>query len=155
MSFLRGANTIQASAYTGLQLQTSCSSLPIAIMWGATRLAPNVIATGNFHSFPQSANGKSSGKGGLAGGGGSGNYDYTAGFYSWHLRGDRYTASAGVWDNQSTPRFTAPQSFNGAANTGLGAIGFGIMPGFTPQAPWGFTFAGAIVSAVWRVLPMP
>ncbi|MEJ0093411.1 MAG: phage tail protein [Methylocella sp.] len=137
MSFLNH-RAPTAPAYTGLQLQTSCNALPIAIVWGAVRIAPNIIETGNFHSFPQSVGSvghSSGGKGGISSGNAfSGSFDYTSGFYLAICEG-QINGVGGVWDNQSTPSFTAPQAFNGAANTGLGAIGFGIQTGGPTQGP--------------------
>ena len=48
MSFLRprGRAAAEIPNYTGLQVQTSSSSVPIQIMWGVNKLAPNVIWTG-------------------------------------------------------------------------------------------------------------
>src|ERR1700678_201503 len=71
MSLFR-TKTVQQPVYTGLQIQTSTNALPIPIVWGVARLAPNAIWYDNF----QRHNAKSGGKGGLFSS--STVYDYTA-----------------------------------------------------------------------------
>src|ERR1700761_1443778 len=83
MSFLLGASKSQASqaaAVSGLQLQSSAYGKVIPIVYGTTRIAPNLIWYGDFIATPQSASG-GGGKGGITGGGGgkgggSGSYTY-------------------------------------------------------------------------------
>ena len=54
--------------YTGLQIQTAVNTLPIPIVWGMSKLAPNVVWYNNFQT-QESGGGKGSngGKGGLFG----------------------------------------------------------------------------------------
>ena len=60
MSFLFGRGGKQKPAYTGLQLQTSSSSIPVTIAWGVNRQAPNLIWYDGFKSHKQK---KKAGKG--------------------------------------------------------------------------------------------
>jgi len=62
--------------YTGLQIQTSNSNVPIAIVYGANKIAPNCFWTGGFYGYygypENNPNGGGGGKGGGGGGGGGG-----------------------------------------------------------------------------------
>lgn len=60
MSFLFGGGKKQKPSYTGLQLQTSSSSIPVTIAWGTNRFAPNIIWYGDFKAHKQK---KKAGKG--------------------------------------------------------------------------------------------
>jgi len=59
--------------YTGLQIQTSNSNVPIAIVYGANKIAPNCIWTGGFYGYYGHAEGSSGGSSGGKGGGAGGN----------------------------------------------------------------------------------
>ncbi len=68
--FHRKSNHVKPD-YTGLQLQTSVSTLPIPILWGRNKLAGNVIWYQRFVAVPSYSGGKGAGgKGVLFGGGG-------------------------------------------------------------------------------------
>src|ERR1035438_5255318 len=87
MSFFAGlfgggkSASSQQTAAVGLQVQTSVQGKPLALIYGMTRVAPNLIWYGDFTAKQQSSG---AGKGGLAGtggkGGGSGGYIYSASF---------------------------------------------------------------------------
>ncbi|MDQ6867129.1 MAG: phage tail protein [Pseudomonadota bacterium] len=64
MGFLRqgGQSPAYIPRYTGLQIQTSSNTVPITILYGTNRLAPNVIWTGGFYAVAQTQ--KQGGKGG-------------------------------------------------------------------------------------------
>ena len=68
MGWLRGKKNDKPE-YTGLQLQTAASFLPIPIVWGTNKVAHNVIFYDNFQSHQ---GGSKTGKGGHGGGGGGG-----------------------------------------------------------------------------------
>lgn len=85
MSFLIGAKSqaAQAASVSGIQLQTSAYGKAVPVVYGTTRIAPNLIWYGNFVATPQGSSAGSAGKGGAAGSGGkSGNtatsYTYSA-----------------------------------------------------------------------------
>ncbi len=86
MSFLAAHNKAPQSAmvlpqYTGLQLQTATNTLPIPIVYGMTKLAPNVIFYDHFRATPQfSYTPGLGGKGGLFGGGGGGGFFSVSGY---------------------------------------------------------------------------
>jgi hypothetical protein len=63
MGFLtQSSNPAFVWKYTGLNIQTSSSAVPITILYGTNRLAPNAIWTGGFYAVPQYQ--KGGGKGG-------------------------------------------------------------------------------------------
>src|ERR1700684_1885316 len=66
--------------YTGLQIQTAVNALPIPIVWGESKLAPNVIWYNNFQTHPVVTGGGGGGKGifGTGGNGSTTGYTYTA-----------------------------------------------------------------------------
>ena len=55
MGFLRSKTNSPSTVpqFTGLQIQTSSNAVPITLLWGTTKVAPNVIWTGGFYSVPQ------------------------------------------------------------------------------------------------------
>ena len=128
MAFLR-RNSNAKPDYTALQVQTSTSILPIPIVWGQNRLAPNLVWYANFKAVPGSSGKGVGGKGG-AFGGGAGAADYT------------YTADIimALCEGPLTPL--------GEIGSGIGFIwkdlsifvqlelGLGSFPGTTPQAVW-------------------
>lgn len=78
MAFLRRNSNQVKPDYTGLQVQTSVSTLPIPIVWGRNKLAGNVVWYQRFVAVPSHRDGKGSGKGGVFGGGGPTSYTYEA-----------------------------------------------------------------------------
>ena len=69
MGFLRAGNTnTQITKYSGLQVQTTSSSVPVPITYGANILAPNCFWYENFRANPNHSGGKGGGK---VGGGGT------------------------------------------------------------------------------------
>lgn len=117
MSFLRQTkNTSQIPVYTGLQVQTSSAAVPIQIVYGANKIAPNVIWTGGFSYTTEKT------KAGKGGGSVSG-YDYRSGFALGLCEGP-INAVGGVWSGQSI--------------TYIWNLGLGLFYGSTPQTPWGY-----------------
>src|SRR4051794_32925754 len=69
--FGRGkAKTTMPAAVSGLQLQSSTQGLPIQLVYGTTRIAPNLIWYGAVGGTQQHAAAGGGGKGGAGGGGG-------------------------------------------------------------------------------------
>ena len=54
--------------YTALEIQTATSTLPIPIVWGQNKLAPNILWYANFRAGPGAGGKGTGGKGGLVGG---------------------------------------------------------------------------------------
>lgn len=107
--------------YTGLQLQTSVNTLPVPIVWGKAKLAPNVIWYGNFQTQHGSSG---SGKGFFRSS--SSTTTYSADVIMALCEGP--IAGLGlIWKGQST--YT------------LASLGFSLFYGTTPQAVWGYLAA--------------
>jgi hypothetical protein len=108
--------------YTGLQLQTSVSTLPVPIIWGQTKASANVVWYANF----QSHGGGGGGKGGLFGGASSSGYTYSADLIMALCEGP-ISGIGQIWRDQST--YT------------LASLGLSFFNGSTPQATWGYLAA--------------
>ncbi len=128
MSGLRslfGAGSQQATTpdYTGLQIQTAVNTLPIPIVWGMSKLAPNVVWYNNFQT--QESGGKNGGgKGGLfSGGSGAVSYSYSAAVMLALCEGPIAGINQ-VWKNQSV--YT------------LSSLGLSLFTGTTPQTAWSY-----------------
>lgn len=123
MGFLRQG--VQSPAYvpryTGLQIQTSSNAVPITILYGTNRIAPNVIWTGGFYAIPQKQ--KQGGKGG--GGGAIQGYTYYTSFLMGVCEGPI---------NNYFITFLNQQFLFGLYGSGLEQA----TSGTTPQAPWGY-----------------
>jgi hypothetical protein len=132
MSGLFGAGSSQTTTpdYTGLQIQTAVNTLPIAIVWGESKLAPNVIWYNNFQTIPSSGGGGkgSGGKGGLFSSGSSASttYTYSAAIILALSEGP-ITGINQVWKNQSV--------------YSLGDLGLTLFTGTTPQSVWSYASA--------------
>ena len=68
MGFLRRSNNDKPD-FTSLQVQTSTSTLPIPIVWGQNKIAPNLVWFANFKAVPGGSGKGVGGKGGAFGGG--------------------------------------------------------------------------------------
>ena len=110
--------------YTGLQIQTAVNTLPVPIVWGMARVAPNLIWYANFQTI-SSQGGKSGGGkgGGLFSSNNNVTYTYTADVALALCEGPIVNINS-VWKNQSI--YT------------LGELGLGLFIGSTPQAVWGY-----------------
>jgi len=111
--------------YTGLQIQTAVNTLPIPIVWGMSKLAPNVVWYNNFQT-QESGGGKGSngGKGGLFGSSnGVVSYTYSAAVLLALCEGPIAGINQ-VWKNQSV--YT------------LSGLGLSLFAGATPQTIWSY-----------------
>ena len=116
-----GSQPVTTPDYTGLQIQTAVNTLPIPIVWGMSKLAPNIVWYNDF--VTNYAN--SGGKGGLFSSG-QGETTYSASVIMALCEG----AIAGInqiWKGQSV--YT------------LAALGLSLFTGTDPQAPWGYVAA--------------
>jgi hypothetical protein len=97
MGFLRkrGPKPAEITQYTGLQIQTSSSAVPITISYGINKLAPNLLWYGAFGSTPEytKSGGKGGGKKTLSG------YNYTAALTLGLCEGP-ITAVGTIWKDQ-------------------------------------------------------
>jgi putative tail protein len=110
--------------YTGLQIQTAVNALPVPIVWGESKIAPNVIWYNNFQTIAQQSGG-GGGKGGVFGGGGSTTtgYTYTASVILALCEGSVIGINQ-IWRGQST--YT------------LSGLGLSLFTGTTPQTEWSY-----------------
>src|SRR5580692_4733788 len=124
MSLFRSANKNAAVTpdYTGLQIQTAVNALPIPIVWGESKVAPNVIWYNNFHSYPERSG--SGGKGGIFSSGSStSGYTYTAAMIMALAEGPIAGINQ-IWRDQSV--YTLSQ------------LGLSLFDGATPQSEWSY-----------------
>ena len=121
----------QQPALSGLNIQTSTYAKVIPLVYGTTRIAPNLIWYGDFVATPHnSGSGGGGGKGGVVGGGGgkgggggTTTYTYTASVALGLCEGP--IAGVGtVWASRT--------------ETSLAALGLGIFNGAYGQAPWSY-----------------
>jgi hypothetical protein len=107
--------------YTGLQIQTAVNALPVPIVWGESKLAPNVIWYNNFQCIPEQSGG--GGKGGIFGSGTTTGYTYTASVIMALCEGP-VGAINQIWRGQSV--YT------------LAELGLSLFTGTTPQTEWSY-----------------
>jgi hypothetical protein len=106
--------------YTGLQIQTAVNTLPVPIVWGESKIAPNVVWYNNF----QTQNG---GKGSGGGKGGLFNTNSTPTYSAaviMALCEGQITGINQVWKNQSV--------------YSLSELGLSLFYGSTPQTVWSY-----------------
>ena len=126
MSWL-GRNPNAKPDYTSLEIQTSASTLPIPIVWGQSKLAPNVLWFANFRAGPGAGGKGSGGKGGLTGGSSSSQtYTYYADLIMGLCEGP-INNIGWIYKNQSI--------------CGALELGLGWCDGTTPQATWPYLAA--------------
>lgn len=125
MSFFR--QPVTTPTYTGLQLQTSNGFIPIPIVYGINKIAPNIIWNGNFQAYYSGGKGSGGGKGGRGGGKGSAPSNYSAAVILGLCEGP-ITAVRSVWTNST---------ITGLAYT-LTMLSPTFFSGTTPQTPWNY-----------------
>src|SRR5579875_1348490 len=120
----------QQPAVSGLQIQTSAYGKVIPLVYGTTRLAPNLIWYGDFQAIAHQSSPPSSGKGGVTGGsggkgggGGSTTYAYTAAVMLGLCEGP----IEGLGTAWASKEVTTPA-----------ALGLSVFDGALGQAPWGY-----------------
>src|SRR5690348_5386745 len=108
--------------YTGLQIQTAVSTLPVPIIWGMTRAAPNLIWYQNFQVHPGGGSG-GGGKGGFFSSGNQQQTSYSADVILALCEG-QIVAVNNIWRGQSV--------YN------LGQLGLALFVGSNPQGVWNY-----------------
>lgn len=117
MSFFFGRGSKTKPQFTGLQAQTSTSSVPVTLLYGQNRVAPNIIWQGDFKANKKK---QKAGKGGPK----ITTYTYSASFQLALCWGPIMDVTR-VWKDQSS-------------ETSYAALGFSLFLGSNPQAPWGY-----------------
>ena len=126
MAFFRSRKAPTTPDFTGLQINTSVTTLPVPIIFGQTKAGINLIYNANFQ--PHGSGGKGSGgKGGLfSGGSSSSSTTYSADVMLALCEGPIGGIGL-VWRDQSV--YT------------LAGLGLTFFNGATPQATWGYLAA--------------
>lgn len=104
--------------FTGLQTQTSASSVPVTILYGRNRIAPNIIWQNDFKTH------KKKQKAGKGMGGSQTTYTYSGSFMMALCWGE-IGGVLKTWKDQSK-------------ETSYAALGLSLFLGTTPQSPWGY-----------------
>lgn len=89
-----GSSAATSNRFTSLQVQTSSAGVPIPLLWGTARLAPNLIWYGKFTSVPDNSSG------GGKGGGSSGTYKYSCAVAMALCEGPAWTIGR-VWADKN------------------------------------------------------
>ena len=117
------------AAVSGMQLQSSTQGLPIPLVFGTTKIAPNLIWYDDFLATPQQSSAGSGGKGGVGGGGGGkgggGGTDYT------------YQA-AFIFGLCDGPIIGVGNLYVNKQITSLSTLGYSLFLGDYAQTPWGY-----------------
>ncbi len=129
MSFLTGGGTAATTPteYYGIQIQTSAQGVPVILMWGKGRIAPNIFWYNDFQAHKQSGKGA----GGKGGGKGSGNYTYTAAVMLGLCEGPILRVEA-VWADQTE------YYYSGGTSHGLVKLDLTLFTGTESQAVWSY-----------------
>ncbi|MDR3461526.1 MAG: phage tail protein [Beijerinckiaceae bacterium] len=124
----RGNSTVVTPQYTGLQVQTASSALPIPIVYGVSRLAPNLIWADHFQTFPEYTS-----QGGKGGGQSVTGYTYS---------------TALIFGISEGPISSIGTIFGPQGKKTLSDFNFSIFNGTTPQSTWGYLTASYPASAL-------
>jgi len=123
-----------------LQLQSSVYGNAIAIVYGTTRVSPNLIWYGSFVATPISQ-GSKGGKGSIVGGGGkagNGQYNYQVAVAMALCEG---------------PIQNVRNVYIDKTVTTLPAVNLSLFTGTYPQAPWGFLQGQQVVTTETHTIP--
>ena len=107
---------------SGLNIQSSANGLPIPLVYGTTRVTPNLIWYGDFTAIPHTSTQSAGGKGGGGGSSSSTTYTYTASFALALCEGP-VTAITNAWINKTK---VDPSTL------------FSLFLGSYPQSPWSY-----------------
>lgn len=114
--FFGGGGGKQKPQYTGLQIQTSSNSMPVALVWGQTRISPNLIWHGDFKTHKKK---QKAGKGGP--------------------KITTYTYSSSIMMALCEGQIVGiGRVFKDKEQTSFSALGFSLFVGSDPQAAWGY-----------------
>jgi hypothetical protein len=102
----RGSNAKQATAAGSLQFQTSQQGGVIPLVYGTTRVAPNLLDQQDFTATPAPTSAK--GKGGGAGKGGTGQFNYSASVILGVCQGPIAEFGLVWWDKNIAPLIGLP-----------------------------------------------
>lgn len=118
MSFFLGKGKKVKPSYTGIQLQTSSSIIAVALVWGMTRIGPNLIWYNDFKSRKKKV------KAGKGFSRSQTTYTYSASIILALCQGTITTVSKVFKDKEKSASFAS--------------MGFSLFTGTNPQAAWGY-----------------
>jgi len=125
MGFLREGNRkTEITKYSGLQVQTTSSCVPVPIAYGCNILSPNVFWYQNFQAIPQYSGGKGGGKGGGSSKANATSYTYSCAIMMGVSEGP-IAGIGNVWQTSTTA-------------VTLADLGLSLFDGATPQAAWSY-----------------
>ena len=113
----------QITTYSGLQVQSTSTSLPVPIVYGQNVITPNIIDYVDFRKVA-SGGGKGGGKGGHSSSSASQSYTYYATVIMALCEGPINGVNR-VWTGTVSPTY-------------LGQLGLGLTAGNLSQAPWSY-----------------
>ena len=134
MSGIFGSSSNNSTAETplvGLTIQTSANGAPIPLVYGTTRVTPNMLWYGDFTPIPHTTTQSSGGKGG-GGSATSTTYTYTASFVLGLCEGP----VAGVTNAYINKTVVTPSSL------------FSLFLGTYPQTPWSYLTSSHAAQAI-------
>lgn len=123
----------QNAAYLGLRVNTSVYGLAIPLVYGRTRISPNLIWYGDFKAIAHTtttSSGGGGGGGGKGGGGSGGSSSSTSTSYTY--------SAAIVWGLCAGVAQAVGRVWRAKAATTLAEQGLTLFAGATPQTPWGY-----------------
>lgn len=112
----------QAIKYTGLQVQTAVNTLPVPVVMGLAKLAPNIVDYDDYRAVSQSQGGGGKGGGVPA----ATSYEYYATLIMALCEGP-IGGVTNIWKGNTT--------------TTLAKLGFSLFTGTTPQTAWSYMAA--------------
>ena len=118
-----GADQVQPTVFSAIQIQTSSQGIPVPVYYGTTRVSDNLLWYAGFTATQQSSGGKGGALASAAGKNQTGTYNYSA------------SVIFGVGEG---PLLGYGQAWASKTATTLAALGLTAFLGTYPQAAWGF-----------------
>ena len=143
MGFIFGggkSKTTTPAAVSGLQLQSSTQGLPLQLVFGTTKIAPNLIQYDDFIATAQQSSAGSGGKGGGGGGGGKG-----GGGTSGYIYQTAVALGLCAGQIQGVGAVYVDKTI-----TSLSSLGLSLFTGSYSQNPWGYlaaTYGGQVTES--------
>lgn len=131
MAAIFGAKKSQAQqqpSVSGLQIQTSAYGKVVPLVYGTTRIAPNLVWYGDFAAIAHNSSPRGGGKGGVTGGGGKNGGGTTT--YTYQA-----AVALGLCEG---PIAGIGLAWASKTQTSLAALGLGLFSGADAQGVWGY-----------------
>lgn len=125
----KGNSSVITPQYTGLQIQTASSALPVPVIYGNTRSAPNLVWSGNFQTHAEYASQRGKGGGGQS------------------VTGYSYSTAL-VFAVSEGPIHSLGTVFGTQGEKTLADFNFSVFAGTIPQPVWGYLSASFPANAL-------